>query len=231
MAFLNNRLFASLKVPKSFLGYEGDVSSKGMLSQQNVTFARAIQNIQEDFLESIKDMCIIHLAIRGISDVAQLRSFDLIMTRPSYVEEKARIEVDGSLLDLGEKYKSIGANRKWIAKHVLHRTDIEIEEMFKIDPAEQQAAQAMAGGAPMAGGGGMPMDMGLGANMEAPTGQELPQEGMPQEAAGQVPMGGAPVAPAAGMVTQGNMPLTQEYRREGNLLVENFNTTSTAKNA
>lgn len=231
VTFLNNRLFASLKVPKSFLGYEGDVSSKGMLSQQNVTFSRAIQNIQEDFLETVKNMCIIHLAIRGISDVKQLKAFDLIMTRPSYVEEKARIEVDSSLLNLGDQYKQLGANRKWVAKHILHRTDIEIEEMFKLDPQEQAAMQAQNGGMPS--GGAMPMggDLGLGG-----LGSEMapPPEGAPAPEMGgaQPPMPAAPMGPE-GMpqgAPAGQEPLTQSMRYLGGLLLETTNTVSSEKN-
>lgn len=221
VSFLNNRLFSALKIPKSFLGYEGDVSSKGMLSQQNVTFSKAIQNIQEDFLESIKDMCLIHLAIRGISDLKQLKSFDLVMTRPSYVEEKARIEVDSTLLQLASSYQQFGVNRAWIAKNVLRRTDSEIKEMFKVDPAAAQAAAGMGGGMPMGGMDmGMPMDAGMGAM--PPEGAQLPPDqtgqmpAAPAMDAGQMPQGGGP-APDAGM------PLTAGRRYLGDLIIETDN--------
>lgn len=222
VAFLNNRLFSALKIPKSFLGYEGDVSSKGMLSQQNVTFSKAIQNIQEDFLESIKDMCLIHLAIRGISDLKQLKSFDLIMTRPSYVEEKARIEVDSTLLQLATSYQQFGVNRLWIAKNILRRTDSEIKDMFKPDPQmQQQQAGAMGGGMPMGMDMGMPMDAGAGA---------MPPEGapLPPDQSGQTP--GAPPMDMSGQMPQGGpapdagMPLTASRRYLGDLIIETADT-------
>lgn len=220
VAFLNNRLFAALKVPKAFLGYEGDVSSKGMLSQQNVTFSKAIQNIQEDYLETIKDLCLIHLAIKGIQEKAELKSFNLVMSRPSYIEEKARIDNDNELINLANTYANFGVNKKWVAKHILHKSDAEIEEMFEIDPNMPQpgAEGGMPGGMPSSGGMG---DMGgMGNEMTppeqgAPVSPEMPQQGAPTAAPGGDALGGAPMG--------GGMPLTQSRRYIGNLLLETEN--------
>jgi hypothetical protein len=153
--YLNNRLFSALKVPKAFLGFEGDVNSKGTLSQQNVTFGKAIQNIQEDFLDVVKNLCVIHLAIKGITDQSELKSFNLIMTRPSYVEEKSRIELDGEAMNLAGSYLAQGINRNWVLKNILKKDDADIKEMTELDPQAAQAAAGMGGmgGAPM---GGMP---------------------------------------------------------------------------
>lgn len=226
VSFLNNRLFSALKVPKSFLGYEGDVSSKGMLSQQNVTFSKAIQNIQEDFLEAIKDLCLIHLAIRGISDLKQLKSFDLIMTRPSYVEEKARIEVDSSLLQLASSYQQFGVNRLWIAKNVLHRTDNEIKEMFEPDPMNQQQPDAgMGGGAVPMDLGTPPMDAGLPPEMNTQAPPD--QQGMQQPAPGPGDMGMAQGAGPAPM--GGAQPLVAGRRYLGDLIIETSDTVKPVK--
>ena len=111
---LNNLLFSSIKVPQAFLGFPEDTQGKGLLSQQNISFGKALQNIQEDFLESIKDLCLIHLATKGISSEKELKSFELEMTRPSYIEEKARIEVESELLNLATSYKGFNVNTRWI---------------------------------------------------------------------------------------------------------------------
>jgi len=214
--FLNNRLFSALKVPKSFLGYEGDVSSKGMLSQQNVTFSKAIQNIQEDFLEAIKDLCFIHLAIRGISSKTELKSFNLVMSRPSYVEEKARIENDGALLDLAAKWTGWGANRRWVAKTVLNKSDAEIEEIFKIDPTAPQAGMEGMGGM----GGGMPMGGEDFSNMggQGMSPEDMGAEQMPDQSQ----QGGQPMSPDMG--GQAGVPLMQNRRYIGGLILETNDT-------
>lgn len=206
--FLSNRLFSALKVPKAFLGFEGDVSSKGMLSQQNVTFGKAIQNIQEDFLEAVKNICLVHLAIRGISNIEEIKSFDLVMTRPSYIEEKAKIELETSATNLGQSYKGFGVNTRWIAKNILHRTDGEILEMFKPDDlaAQQPGMEGLGTGLGVA-----PTDFGS-VGMESPQVEQAPMEQAPME---QAPM---PQSNA------NEVPLVQSSSNEGSLLVEKNNT-------
>lgn len=168
LTYLSNRLFSALKVPKAFLGFEGDINSKGTLSQQNVTFGKSLQNIQEDFLDVIKELCIIHLAIKGISEESELKSFSLMMTRPSYVEEKARIELDTAAISLASSYLAQGINREWVLKNVLKKDDADIKDMLKLDA--NAAAATAAGGMGGAVGGGLPgLDMGLG-------GVEMPAE-------------------------------------------------------
>ena len=221
VTFLSNRLFSALKVPKAFLGFEGDVSSKGMLSQQNVTFGKAIGNIQEDFLQTVKNICLIHLAIRGISNVDEIKSFDLVMTRPSYIEEKAKIELQSAATALGSSYKGFGVNTHWIAKNILHRTESEIQDMFKPDDLVPQAP-GMEGT-----GGGMPLDSGLGGDMGSIGASEPPptDQGMASPAAGALPPSptdGAPATPT---------PLVQHrrYTNEGDLLVETHDTILSAR--
>ena len=214
LTYLNNRLFSALKVPKAFLGFEGDVNSKGTLSQQNVTFGKALQNIQEDYLDVVKELCVIHLAIKGITDQSELKSFSLVMTRPSYIEEKARIELDSAAVGLAQAYLGQGINREWILKNVLKRSESDIKEMTKADPQVAQAAGGGMGGMPM--GGGMPgLDTSGAMPPEAMPGAEqpintlnpgnLPPPGTPGA-------GGTPPAPPA--------PLTASKHYEDNPLYE-----------
>ena len=44
--YLKAKLFAALKIPKAFLGYEEDVNGKATLAAQDVRFARTIERIQ-----------------------------------------------------------------------------------------------------------------------------------------------------------------------------------------
>lgn len=181
VTFLNNLMFSSLKVPKSFLGYEGDVNSKGTLAQQNVTFGKSIGNIQEDFLEAIKDMCIIHLAIKGISSQAELKSFDLVMTRPSYIEEKARLEIETERVSLISSLSSLGIAKRWAIKNIMSKSDAEITLMFTKGPEDAEASAPGAGGAM-----GIPPDIGGGAPPPMPPPEEA--GALPPEAGAQSPM-------------------------------------------
>ncbi len=207
--YLNNRLFSALKVPKAFLGFEGDVNSKGTLSQQNVTFGKSLQNIQEDFLETIKTLCIVHLAVKSITDEADLKSFTLNMTRPSYIEEKARIELETAAVALAQSYFSQGINKNWVLKHVLKKDDADIKEMLKLDP---QAAQGAAGLGGMPPAGGLDLSGLGGAGMEpAPTETTEPPVLNPAN----IP----PEQPAEG-ATPAQEPLVQHSLYSGDTLLE-----------
>jgi hypothetical protein len=208
--YLNNRLFSALKVPKAFLGFEGDINGKATLSQQNVTFGKAIQNIQEDFLETIKDLCIIHLAVKGISSKEELTSFDLVMTRPSYIEEKSRIEVESELLNLATSYQSMHVNTEWIIKNVLRKTDAEVVEMLKPDPLNPQENATGGGGGLPGMGSGMDMGEDLGGDMGVE--QPMPDMGQPNAmgADASMQMGNSPMG-AAGTPAplEASQPITQ----------------------
>jgi len=222
MQYLTNRLFSALKVPKSFLGFgEGEASSKGTLSQQSVTFGKAIQNIQEDFLEAIKDLCIIHLAVKGISSEKELKSFDLVMTRPSYIEEKARMEVESELVNLAQSYIGLKVNTEWVVRNILRRTEAEMLEMLKPDPLQQEpGAGGMGGGMPM--GGDLGGDLGGTPDM---SGSDIP----PDMAQPTPDMGGAPMPDMSGAAPAPDMqPMMQGRVLNGLLLYEQNNTSAIA---
>ena len=44
--YLKNKLFAALKIPKAYLGYEEQVNGKATLAAEDVRFARTIERIQ-----------------------------------------------------------------------------------------------------------------------------------------------------------------------------------------
>lgn len=207
VSFLNNLMFSSLKVPKSFLGYEGDVNSKGTLAQQSVTFGKSIGNIQEDFLESIKDLCIIHLAIKGISSVDELKSFDLVMTRPSYIEEKARLEIESGRTSLISSVVGLGVSKRWAFKNIMSKSDAEITLMFTKGPEDAQPAEPGMPGADMGmPGGGMPPTGDTG-------GGDMPP---PEAGAAPPPEAGAPAAPPP----EAGAPLQQNRFHDGDALFE-----------
>lgn len=92
LLYIQNKLFAALKVPKSYLGYEGDVGGKSVLSNQDVRFARSIQHIQRVFLAELEKIAMIHLYSVGYRD-QELKNFSLRMANPSTINEIQRLEV------------------------------------------------------------------------------------------------------------------------------------------
>ena len=90
--YLLKKLMAAFKVPKSFIGYEEDISGKATLAAQDVRFARTIERIQRIMVSELNKIAIIHLYILGFKD-EELVNFSLSLTNPSMVYELEKISL------------------------------------------------------------------------------------------------------------------------------------------
>ena len=66
--YLKNRMFAALKIPKAFIGYEEDLNAKSTLAAQDVRFARTIERIQRIFTSELTKIAMVHLYSQGFED-------------------------------------------------------------------------------------------------------------------------------------------------------------------
>ena len=127
--YLRNKLLASLKIPKAFLGYEEEVGSKATLAAEDVRFARTIERIQRIVISELTKIAVAHLYSQGYTDAA-LVDFDLQLTNPSTIYEQER-------LDLWEKKNGIARDMKaeslvshqWIYDNVFNFSSEEIEKI------------------------------------------------------------------------------------------------------
>lgn len=90
--YLLNRLMASLKIPKSFLGYEEGVNGKLTLAAEDVRFARTIERIQRIVESELYKIGVIHLYAQGYTD-EELVSFKITLTNPSTIYEQEKINL------------------------------------------------------------------------------------------------------------------------------------------
>ena len=90
--YLRGKLFAALKIPKAFLGYEEGVEGKATLAAQDIRFARTIERIQRIVLSELNKIALVHLYTQGYTDET-LTNFSLQMTSPSIVLEQEKIEL------------------------------------------------------------------------------------------------------------------------------------------
>ena len=59
--YLKNKIFAGLKVPKAFLGYDETTEGKATLAAEDVRFARTIERIQRIVVSELTKIAIVHL--------------------------------------------------------------------------------------------------------------------------------------------------------------------------
>ena len=126
--YLKNKLLASLRIPKAFLGYEEQVGSKATLAAEDVRFARTIERIQRITLSELTKIGIVHLFAQGYQD-SDLVNFELGLTNPSTIYEQEKIELWNNKTQLASSMIQDGlVSSEWIYKNIFEFTDEQIKQ-------------------------------------------------------------------------------------------------------
>jgi hypothetical protein len=124
--YIQNKLFISLGVPKSYLTAEEDLAGKATLAQEDIKFARTIQRIQKIIVSELAKIGLIHLFLRGF-DEEKIYNFDLKLTNPSTVMEMMQLELVEKRFDIANTMAdSHLVSDLYTQKEVLRLTDNEI---------------------------------------------------------------------------------------------------------
>ena len=131
--YLRNRMLASLKIPKAYIGYEEDTSGKSTLASQDFRFARTVERIQRIIVSELYKVAVVHLYAQGFKD-EDLVDFSLALTAPSTVYEKEKVELWQSKVTLaGDMLDKKLFSRYWIYREVFKMHEEEyLEEQNKI---------------------------------------------------------------------------------------------------
>ena len=126
--YLRGKLFAALKIPKAFLGYEEGVEGKATLAQQDIRFARTIERIQRIMLSELNKIALVHLYTQGYTDET-LTNFTLQMSSPSIILEQEKIELLKSKTELAGTMLEQGlVPSDWIYDNVYHFSEDQLDE-------------------------------------------------------------------------------------------------------
>ena len=126
--YLREKLFAALKVPKAFMGYEGDVEGKATLAAQDIRFARTIERIQRILISELQKIALVHLYTQGYTD-ENLTNFDLGLTTPSIIYDQERIALMTEKMTLAQSMlDSKLVPSDWIYENIFHFSQDEFDE-------------------------------------------------------------------------------------------------------
>jgi len=142
------KLYAALKIPRAYLGYDENMPSKATLSQEDVRFARTVLRVQREMRNGFHKIGRVHLAARRI-DPATV-DFNIMMTVPSSIFELGQMEVRRTRAEIAssmERHVSL----YWLLSNVYGMSDDEIQAVMK--QKEDETKKAQKSGAE--GGGGM----------------------------------------------------------------------------
>jgi hypothetical protein len=127
--YFREKVFAALKIPKAFMGYEKDLTGKATLAAEDIRFARTIERIQRIIVSELKKIALVHLYANGYTDES-IANFQLSLTGPSIIYEQERLAMLKEKVDLiNQASDAATLPRDYIWKNVFHISEDEFTEM------------------------------------------------------------------------------------------------------
>ena len=100
--YLQAKLFAALKIPKAYFGYEGDLSGKATLAAEDIRFARTVERIQKIMESELTKIALVHLYTQGFQGES-LTNFEIKLTTPSIIFEQEKVALLKEKVDLASQ--------------------------------------------------------------------------------------------------------------------------------
>jgi hypothetical protein len=128
--YIQKKLFAALKIPKAYLGYDEGLGAKATLSQEDIRFSRTIARIQRTVIAELNKIAIIHLYCNGFEG-EDLLDFQLALSNPSTIAQQQKLELFRTRFDVATTANNIEGlvSRDWVRKKIFNMTDDQIEDL------------------------------------------------------------------------------------------------------
>jgi len=129
--YIQKKLFAALKIPKAYLGYDEGLGAKATLSQEDIRFSRTIARIQRTILSEMNKIAIVHLYCNGFTD-EDLVDFTLKLSNPSTIAQQQKLELFKARFEAASS--ALGTpglvDRSWVQKNIMRMTDEEMRAII-----------------------------------------------------------------------------------------------------
>ena len=102
VTYFREKLFAALKIPKAFMGYEKDLTGKATLAAEDIRFARTVERIQRIIVSELTKIALVHLYSHGYRNESAA-NFSLSLTNPSIIYDQERIALMKEKVDLANQ--------------------------------------------------------------------------------------------------------------------------------
>ena len=102
--YLQAKMFAALKIPKAYFGYEGDLSGKATLAAEDIRFARTVERIQKILESELTKIALVHLYTQGFTGES-LTNFEIKLSTPSIIFEQEKVALLKEKIDLATQMK------------------------------------------------------------------------------------------------------------------------------
>ena len=127
--YLRDKLFAALRIPKAFLGYDEKLQGKATLAAEDIRFGRTVEKLQRIIVSELYKIAFVHLYIQGYRDES-LTNFELSLTTPSIIYDQERVMLLKEKMDLAQSMmESQLISSDWIYDNIFHLSQDQYEEM------------------------------------------------------------------------------------------------------
>jgi len=130
---MHSKLFTATKVPKAYLGFEGEIKSKSTLVQQTLAFTKAVRRVRRAVAEGLKKIYKVELVLSGINPT----DLGLKIRFPSFgvADEELRWRIELYKAQIVNTYAqaSILLPTEWVIRNL----------MFGLSPSEADEVIAM----------------------------------------------------------------------------------------
>ena len=127
--YLREKMFAALKVPKAYFGYEGDLQGKATLAAEDIRFARTVERIQRIMESELTKIALIHLYTQGYKGES-LTNFEVKLTNPSIIYEQERVALMKEKMDLASQMiESKLFASEYVYENLFNMSDDKVLEM------------------------------------------------------------------------------------------------------
>jgi hypothetical protein len=196
--YLQSKMFAALKIPKAYFGYEGDLSGKATLAAEDIRFARTVERIQKILESELTKIALVHLYTQGFTGES-LTNFEIKLTTPSIIFEQEKVALLKEKVDLASQMKDTNMfSTDYIYENIFDMSEdqyMEMRDLVREDTKRKfRLAQIESEGNDPAKSGvtyGTPHDL---ASMYGRRATATPKGGEP----GEVPAGYSEVEPKWG---------------------------------
>lgn len=143
--YFQNKMFTVIKVPKSWLGLEKDVSAKAVITNQDVQFARTVRRLQNVGLrKGLSKIYNIGLLLQGY-DLRKVK-YDILFPAIKTIDEVRKWQVQKVRAEVAKLYAvdMKVVTEEFILRHFLGLTDQEIKQLVADKEKESEKAKKAA---------------------------------------------------------------------------------------
>ena len=127
--YLRDKMFAALKVPKAYFGFEKDLSGKATLAAEDIRFARTVERIQRIVESELTKIALVHLYAQGFRGES-LTNFEIKLSTASIIFEQEKVALLKEKIDLARQMQETKLfSSDYIYDHIFNLSEDTYNEM------------------------------------------------------------------------------------------------------